>query len=324
MAARPFPPSPRRRALARRAGLVAASPWLVGGAALAIAVALLPILARIAAEELEWRLGYVIHTRALEPADLVEDLRSIGAVILRVALPLVGLAAAAAIVAHVAQLRGVWLPRRRVPGAPVVAPARFARGAGSLGAAIVVGLVAFGWLWAMAPRLAALFDMRGDRLPLVGALLASALAAFAIAVIALGVIDALARHAALGAQLAMTSAEKREDDRLAAADPRWREVRASLARGANPAEAVAASTLVLVDGDAAAAIAWDPVRRPIPTRLAVGRGARAAQLLALARRYRVAIHTDALASSLAADDGPIPEAHWPRLAEIVAALRPRE
>ncbi|MBA2541333.1 MAG: type III secretion protein, partial [Deltaproteobacteria bacterium] len=35
---RPFPPSPRRRALARRAGLSAASPLLVGAAACAAGV----------------------------------------------------------------------------------------------------------------------------------------------------------------------------------------------------------------------------------------------------------------------------------------------
>jgi hypothetical protein len=43
---------------------------------------------------------------------------------------------------------------------------------------------------------------------------------------------------------------------------------------------------------------------------------------ALARRQRFAIHRDAaLAAALATDEGLIPETYWPRLAEIIAAVR---
>jgi flagellar biosynthesis protein FlhB len=82
--------------------------------------------------------------------------------------------------------------------------------------------------------------------------------------------------------------------------------------------------LVLGDG-AAVAVAWDPVRRPIPVRTATGRGPRATQLLGLARRHRIAVHRDpALAAALVDGDGPVPEPHWPRLAEIVAGTRGRD
>ena len=68
------------------------------------------------------------------------------------------------------------------------------------------------------------------------------------------------------------------------------------------------------------------MRRPVPVRTAAGRGARATQLLALARRHGIPVHRDpALATALlAADrDGAVPEALWARLAEIIAATARR-
>jgi type III secretory pathway component EscU len=115
----------------------------------------------------------------------------------------------------------------------------------------------------------------------------------------------------------MPAREKRDDDRLAGADPRWRRHRRT--RDPDPAEALAGSTLLVLGDGIAVAIAWDPVRRPIPTRTATGRGPRSTQLLALARRYELPIHRDVtLARSLIEPLGPIPERHWPRLAELVA------
>ena len=81
--------------------------------------------------------------------------------------------------------------------------------------------------------------------------------------------------------------------------------------------------LLLGDG-LAVAIAWEPARQPVPRRTARGAGPTATQLLALARRLAVPVHHDpALAAALADADGPVPAAHWPRLAEIIAATRPR-
>jgi flagellar biosynthetic protein FlhB len=161
--------------------------------------------------------------------------------------------------------------------------------------------------------------------PLLGAaaaLLANLAVALVIAWSIVGVLDALVRNTALARALAMTAAEKREDDRLAGADPRWRARRAASQRGPAASTAVASATVLLIGDDAAIAIAWDPAYRPVPVRTATGRGPRATQLIGLARRHRIAVHRDpVLAGALVTGDGPIPEPHWPRLAEIIAAIR---
>jgi type III secretion system FlhB-like substrate exporter len=228
------------------------------------------------------------------------------------------IAAVAAALAHVAQTRAVWLPRRRVDGAPALdrsAGARVRGATGELAAAVAVAAVALGWLWWCAPSLAGLLEV-----PLAGArLLVAALAALVVAWTVAGALDALARNAALAGSLRMTVREKREDDRLSGADPRWRRYRAGVG---DASTAVAGSTVVLLGDGVAVAVAWDPVRRPVPIRTATGRGARVAQLVGLARRHRIPVHRDAaLAGALGDAEGPIPEARWSALAEIVAALR---
>jgi flagellar biosynthesis protein FlhB len=310
---RPFPPSARRLGLARRSGLHAASAVLVGGAAVAAVAIAIAALAVSAFDRLAATVAAALRgeTHAL-PAELVPA-------VLAIAMPFVGAAALAAIVAHFAQTRAVWIPKRRIDGAPALAggsSARTRRAAFELASAGVIGAVAFGWLWVIAPRLAAL-----PVKPYAGAaLIASALAAFAVAWIAIGVIDALLRHAELAGALRMTPREKREDERLSGADPRWRELRARLGR--EPTTPISAATVLVLGDDLAVAIAWDPVRQPRPQRTAIGAGVRSTQLLGLARRYRIPVHRDpTLAAALATGKGPVPESHWPRLAEIVAALR---
>lgn len=338
---RPFPPSPRRLALARQAGLTAASPVVVGAIACTAAVIAALALARAAAGQLgDWlaaacsaparpslvrELGDAMATSSRAPAPPTLLLpASLTTSVLELLAPLLGTIALAAFVAHVAQTRALWLPRRRIAGAPVVAPARVRRQALDTAAATVIGVVAFAWLWLTAPRLAALLSLE-PTLPrvaaAVAAALASCLAALAIAWVVLGALDALVRRVELDRALAMTAAEKREDDRLAAADPRWRARRLAIARGTT-SDAVARATLLVLGDDVAVAIAWDAHRQPVPLRTAIGRGARATQLLGLARRHRVAVHREAaLAARLADHEGPVPEAHWARLAEIVAAVQ---
>ncbi|HEY5926429.1 MAG TPA: EscU/YscU/HrcU family type III secretion system export apparatus switch protein, partial [Kofleriaceae bacterium] len=243
--------------------------------------------------------------------------------VLELAAPLLVAAAVAALVAHVAQTRALWLPRRRIPRAPVVEPARVQRDAFDMIAAAAIGVVAFAWLWTTAPHLARLFVVERP-LPAIASALASLLVALAIAWVVLGTVDALLRRAELTRALAMTVTEKREDDRLAAADPRWRTHRAALARGPSASTAVAQAALVLLGDDVAIAIAWDPRRHPIPLRSSVGRRARATQLVGLARRYRVPVHRDpALVAALAGAEGPVPDAYWARLAEVIAAVQTR-
>jgi type III secretion system FlhB-like substrate exporter len=387
---RPFPPSTRRSALARAAGLHPASPILVGAIACAAAVIAAIALGRAAAARLgAWvmtacesparfaasargggaapsggPLGGVPHGTldgsAAGPLDGVAhgaldgaapgaldgaahgalDLAALPRAVLELALPLLVAAALAAIVAHLAQTRAVWLPRRRLPGAPAPEPQRVRRAVLDLTAVIVIGAVAIGWLWLMAPRLAAAIGS-----PLAGAaLIASLVAAIAIAWVGLGTGDALVRHAELAGALRMSHADKREDDRLSGADPRWRARRAEVARetrtrrprgtpamggallvlGDDVASAIAGSSVLLLGDGIAVAIAWDPAHRPVPTTTAIGRGPHATQLLGLARRHAIAVHRDPeLTSALPTTVGPVPAATWPRLAEIIAAARGR-
>lgn len=78
--------------------------------------------------------------------------------------------------------------------------------------------------------------------------------------------------------------------------------------------------MVLVGDDVAIAIAWHATRQPVPSRTSIARGVYATRLAALARRNGVAVFRDQpLTAVLAHSDGPVPEAAWPRLAEIVAA-----
>jgi flagellar biosynthesis protein FlhB len=343
MERRPFPPSPRRLALARQAGLTSASPLVVGAIACGAAITAAVFLARASASLVGgWIAGACraadgsstlsnasspdhATLRGLAPAhDRVTtalDLDRVVSAVLELAAPIIGLAAVAALVAHVAQTRSLWLPRRRIAGAPVVELARVRRTAFDLGAAIMIGVVAFAWLWTTAPRLASLFVV-DDPLAAIGAALASMLVTLAIAWISVGALDALLRRAELNSALAMTVTEKREDDRLAAADPRWRAQRAALMRGPSPSAAVARASLLLLGDDVAVAIAWDARRQPIPLRTITGRRAHATQLLGLARRHRIAVHRDAqLAAALADGEGPVPDIHWSRLAEIIAAVQ---
>jgi flagellar biosynthesis protein FlhB len=311
---RPFPPSARRLALARRAGLTATSPVIVGAlacATMAVAIAVgRGLVGRLAAE-----LAAACDGRATLTGD------DAALAVLAIAAPVLGAIALVAAAAQLAQTRAAWLPRRRIdgaPGLPAGPAARTRRVAIDLAGAGVIGAVAFGWLWLVAPRLADLVELGSDELlAAVGALLGSAASAFAIGWLGLGVLDALVRHAELANALAMTAAEKREDERLAAADPRWARHRMALSR-----PSVEGAAVLILGDDAAVAIAWDPARRPIPTRVAVGRRASATQLLGLARRHGVPVHRDAqLAAALVDADGRVPDAHWRQLAEIIAALR---
>lgn len=331
---RPFPPSPRRRALARRAGLHAASPVLVGGAAAAAALVALGAMAGALAHRLGAALAAACRGEAAF-AGLTPP--ALPGTVLATALPVLGAAAIAAALAHLAQTRGAWLPRRRIPGAPALeagpAPST-RRAAGEIAAAAAVGGVAFAWLWRASPHLAALAEIdpiarAADAPPPLAtgsaAVLISFAAAAVIAWLALGAIDAVARHAALARALAMTAAEKREDDRLAGADPRWRAHRARFRREPGASPAIRGASLLILGDAAAVAIAWDPAHRPVPVRTATGTGPRATQLVALARRHRLPIHRDpALAAALVDGDGPVLRHHWPRLAEIVAAIRGRD
>ena len=97
-----------------------------------------------------------------------------------------------------------------------------------------------------------------------------------------------------------------------------------LVLGDDVASAIAGSSVLLLGDGVAVAIAWDPAHRPVPTTTAIGRAAHATQLLGLARRHAIAVHRGPeLTAALATTVGAVPEATWPRLAEIIAATRAR-
>jgi flagellar biosynthesis protein FlhB len=317
---RPFPPSPRRLALARAAGVVAASPHVVTALAWTAALVATVATARAALAQLaSWLAEACTGSTSAR--------WSLDGAVLAIAAPVVAAAAIAGLVGHIVQVRGVWLPRRRISGAPQLPrdAASRTRGFGfALCAAVGFAAVTLTWLWVVAPRLAAVVELAdADRLGAVAALIASFAMTLAIGWAVVGAADALLRRARLADALRMTTTEKRDDDRLAAADPRWRHRRERAAREVSPATAVPGACLVVLGDGIAAAIGWDPVRRPVPVRLVLGRGVRATQLLALARRHGVPVHRDhALAAAVAAgEDGPVPQTLWPRLAQVVAALR---
>ncbi|MEO8702392.1 MAG: EscU/YscU/HrcU family type III secretion system export apparatus switch protein, partial [Kofleriaceae bacterium] len=219
---RPFPPSARRRGLAIRAGIHAASPIVVGAAACAAVVLALVLTGRALADRLGTALAAACNGAGLGADQLVTA-------VIATALPILGAAAIVAVIAHLAQTRALWLPRRRVEGAPVLERGAVRRAGFELLAAAIVGVVAFAWLWWVAPRLARLStvdDLAGSG----GQVLASAVAAVAIAWVAIGACDAVLRHVELARALRMTAREKREDDRLGSADPRWRRLRTRLSR----------------------------------------------------------------------------------------------
>ncbi|MFT3691539.1 MAG: EscU/YscU/HrcU family type III secretion system export apparatus switch protein [Kofleriaceae bacterium] len=334
MSDKPFPPSGRRIALARQAGLTAASPVLVGGmACAAVVIALVYGRFALGASIADAVASAGRDTAGFGDAAIARDVVSVGhsltSHVLAIAVPILLAAAIAALLAQVAQTRTLWLPRRRIEGAPAVDGGSLARvrsTAFELGSAVVIGGVVFGWLWIFAPRIATLVEQE-PRGMLAGfaSLAVSALAAVAIAWIALGILDALTRQLALANALRMTASEKKEDDRRSAADPRWARARSLLDRapeGEALSNLVAGSSVVVIGDDTAVVIAWDALRRPIPTRIAVGRRARATQLIGLARRHRIAVHrAPELARVLVGEDGPVPEVHWRALAEVLAATR---
>ena len=318
---RVLPPSARRVALARRAGLVPRSAVLVAGAAWTGAAIGLWLAASRARALLSSSL--VAATAATDGTlSAPPTAAGLAVAVLGVAAPLVAGAALAAIAAHLAQTRQLAIPRRVVAGAPRPARGidRRAADAGLAGLrAVAVAAVAVAWTWTHLGDLGRLASQpTGAALASATALLVSAVAHLAAALLAVGALDLLVAVLRHRADLRMTRTEAADDARSAGIDPRWR--RARLDRGAGP-DAVRTARLV-VAGDGAAAIRWHATLWPVPTLLATGRGLDATRLLELARRHHVPIHhAPVLAKSLAtlSAGAAIPDALRPALADLIAA-----
>ncbi|MEZ4358890.1 MAG: EscU/YscU/HrcU family type III secretion system export apparatus switch protein [Kofleriaceae bacterium] len=325
MSDRTLPASPRRRALARRAGLVPHAPTLTTAAAWAGALAALAASGPGLVGRLSDGLGDGLRGAAAAPPRA-----ALGALAWRglvdaaqLALPILVAAASAALLAHLAQTRAAWLPRRRVRGAPEPPGGAGARVRGALAASLraaALAAVAVGWLIAAAPALAA--SLRApSAASLAGAasLLAGAALTLTATWVGLGAIELVARTLAVARASRMTPAEQREELRAAG--------RAGLTRPRPSDEArlqLVEATLVVTDDEVAVAIAWHPRRAPAPRVVAARRGPGAGQLQALARRDGVPIRrAPVLARALASDGpGPIPQVRWPELAGLVARVTP--
>ncbi len=320
---RRLPPSARRVALARKAGLVLESPAWTAAVALAAAVAataaalvtgarLLLSLARTtlatAAEP-----GAAARARAFDVSGVLVDLGAIVA-------PIVIAAAVGGLVAGAALARGLFVPRRDVRGAPA-APAGLGGAATdavlavvraaillAVGASFVLGhLVGLTRLAAAAPTAIA---------HAAGAFAIAALAHLAAAAVALAALDVVVRHRRLATALRMTDREARDERRESAGDPGMRQ-RQRRAHGPDPRDRVALATMVLVGARSAAAIRWRTgVLAPDVVATAAGLAAHA--LVAAARHRGVPIFADEDLAALPA--GPVAAAHQPRVVAVLAAL----
>jgi flagellar biosynthesis protein FlhB len=322
-------PTPQRRALARRAGMVPASPaWAAAGAWAGAIIALVAAGGAGAGALHGWAARQVAAAAeggAIARAGAI-DVGEVMAWIARLAAPIVVAAAVAGLIAHGALVRGVWLPRRRMRGAPIAAMGgarragdaamAAARGAVVLAAAMHFAIAHLG----DAARLGARGAEAGGSSALALALVAAGLAHVAIAAVAAGAIDALERVRRHRDDLRMTGREQREEARQAHGDPRWRSARRRAA-GMPAIAAVRTATVVVVGERVAAAVRWHAREHPVPVVVARGRGAAAAQLVALARRSGVpAVHAPDVAVGLvAAKVGePVPERMHAAVAGLLA------
>lgn len=358
MSDRTLPATPRRLALARKAGLVAHAPSLTAAAswagALVALIALGPSLALALRAGLRRGLEVAAQVGSAEGGEnhvnalvgLVGLVGESAGVALLAALPVVAAAAALAAIAHVAQVRALWLPRRRIAGAPQLPSGMGARAGAALWASLRGGALAaagLGWLVAATPRVAQSLQLGAAELIAAGAsLLAGAALVLVATWLGLGALELIGKTLALAAASRMTAAELREELRAAGGGGRkWAQQRRDAAPAAGTTTATAsraapfaaASSLAerlrgelalasfLVSGDElCAVVAWHPARTPAPRVLAARRGPGTSSLLAEARRQRLPVHRAPELAHLLVESGlgEAPREAWPALARLVA------
>ncbi len=258
-------PSKRRRLLARERGQVARSPELTGAAGLLAASALLGIwgddlaLALIALVRDSWSGDWMISADA--PAVVEHLRRAIGSV----AGPLFGIvggSVAASVVAHQAQVGGLFAPGLIAPdpsrlwglhldeeGSSSGLAARMGRGVWSVVKAVVVIAVAAWLIRSDLDGLHRLARLEPHSLARAsGAMIRSTAFALALATLALGLIDFALQYRRFEAMMRLTPDEHREDLKAADGDPALRARRRNQAkalRGDAPELFAGASLAVL-------------------------------------------------------------------------------
>lgn len=320
---RSLPPTARRLALARRAGVVLTSPAVIGAVALVAVVAattaaLGGVAATLAAD------GRAAWQHAAEDGAIARALATrpgaVTATALGLAWPLALAAAGAALVATAVLARGLVVPRRAVTGAPGPADDASARGVDAL-----LGLVRVGALAALAgafvvDRLPALAGLAG-RGPTTVATATGALALSALGYVALGAIvtsglELAVRAARHRAALRMTAREARDERKDGEADPTLR--RRLRARAGDARAQLDRALALFVDGERAVALGWR--RGQPPTVVALGAGITARALASAARLRRLPIVPMAPTLAALTRPGAVPVAAQPSVAATLTAL----
>ncbi len=250
-------PSKRRRDEARARGMVARSPELTAAVGLLAAVAMLGAwggsLASACVE-----LMRTPFTMSASPDGIDAVAILIRASALRVLLPLAAIvlgAALAMVVAHQAQVGGMWASNLIAPDIRRVwSPSgadwasRAGRGAWGVAKAVLLVVVA---AWAIRRDWPTLSTMHGQHASALGSTAAAALrrSAFALglAALALGLIDYWLAHRRVEELLRTTPEENREDAKAVDGDPAVRARRLRLAKSwrADPREILAGAVVVL-------------------------------------------------------------------------------
>ena len=281
-------PSMRRRLLARERGQVARSPELTGAAALLAASGLLWVwgdslgVGLIATVRAPWVGDLGVPPAGAPPLDLVARLGgSLGAVMVPV-LGILGGSLTAAILAHQAQVGGLFNPGQLAPdfsrlwhlsldeeGGEGFA-ARAGRGGWSLLKALVVVAVAS---LVIQTHLTDFYRLSHADAPSLaraaGGLIRSTALTLAVATAVLGLVDYALQRRRFEAMLRMTSDEYREDLRSADGDPALRARRRHLAkslRGDAPELLKGASLTITGPSDLAIVLAGGPPPRKVSIR----------------------------------------------------------
>ncbi|HUQ04080.1 MAG TPA: EscU/YscU/HrcU family type III secretion system export apparatus switch protein [Kofleriaceae bacterium] len=334
---RPFPPTPRRRALARSAGVVLDSPAFTAAAAIALGVlAIAAVVPSIAASVRASTAAALAHAADEGAVARATGSTAAGVVasVLDAVGPLVLAAAVGAVAATAAMTRSLFVPRRNVRGAPGVPPEPGVDAALGLARAAVVAAVGATFVVVHVPSLTALAtsSSASSVAPSVAPSLASALASLgvhalahvAVAALLVAATDIVVRHRRLEGALRMTSREAREEARNAGSDPharrRLRDARGQLAHGVDPRERLRDATLVLVGADVAVALRYTS-GMAAPVALRTARGLARQQLVSAARALAIPlIADDDLARALVTGVAGLAPAHQPALARALAAI----
>lgn len=327
------PPSPRRLLKARARGDHALSQPLIGALTLGAAAVLLPSAGRAVAAELDALLRRVLQDAT--PPSVEELLRPA----LSLSLPLLGVAAAAALACGLLQTGGVlsleplrWDWQRLNPFRRL---SELGSGAGLFaalhGLVAVVGLGALSYVLVIraAADLPAVMSDAGNAARLCAALASRLLGLAALLLLALGALDWLAARQRWLARQRMTREEVARERRENDGDPELKQLRQRAYRerlaGGELGDAARAALIVVGPPRWATALSYDPSSEAPPLVLIQAPGALGRALVLAAHGFRVPVwHDPELAQRLSgvAPGEAIPRALFTAVASALVASTP--